>query len=83
MQMLADCFRRQSPGQAPLGKSADGRFVYMSFRPTVFQQAHLMTPFLDERATAGDVLPIPRGFTLSKCAFNGQLQISLIDRLVE
>ena len=62
---------------APFGKCADGRFVYKSFRPAITQLAHLMTPFLDSVATAGDVLPLPKGMTLSLCAANEQLQISL------
>ena len=43
------------------------------------QFSHLLTPFLDDIAKPCDVLPLPRGTTLSKCSFNGQLQISLSD----
>ena len=75
--MLTECFRAQSEGQVPLGRAADGRSVYTPFRPSVVQLAHLVTPFLDEVNTEADTLPLPRGITLSLCAHNGQLQISL------
>ena len=79
MNMLANCFRAQAEGQPPFGRSADGRNVFVSFRPSVIQFAQLVTPFLDETATSCDVLPISKGFTLSKCAANDQLQLSLSD----
>ena len=75
--MLIKCFRAQSEGQVPLGKAANGRSVYTPFRPSVAQLAPLVTPFLDEVNKEADTLPLPRGITLSKCAHNGQLQISL------
>ena len=75
--MIAECFRPQEPEQPPFGRSADGRYVYKSFCPSVAQLAALLTPFLDERATAADALPIPRGFHLAKSTAYGQLQLSL------
>ena len=77
--MLDGCFKPQTQGQVPLGKAADGRFVYGSFKPSVVQFSHLLTPFLDGIDSPCDVLPLPRGMTLSKCDFNGQLQITLSD----
>ena len=74
---LSEHFRAQAVGMAPLGRSADGRSVFKSFRPSVTQLSHLLTPFLDSVATAGDVLPLPRGIALALCASNNQLQLSL------
>ena len=75
--MLIERSRAQSAGQVAFGKAADGRAVYTPFRPSVVQLAHLVTPFLDEVNTVADTLPLPRGVTLAKCAFNKKLQISL------
>ena len=72
-----EMFRAQAPGQLPFGKAADRRDVFKSFRPTVVQLAHLMTPFLDKVDTAADVLPLPKGISLSLCGENDQLRISL------
>ena len=47
----------------------------MPFRPSVVQMAHLMTPFLDDKATVGDALPLPKGIQLIKCKANDQLQV--------
>ena len=77
MQMMAECFRAQEQNQLPIGKSADGRSVFLPFCPSVLQLSHLVTPFLDQKATAQDLLPIPKGFVLARCAANGQLQIAL------
>ena len=77
MDYLMEMFRAQAPGQLPFGKAADRRDVFKSFRPTVVQLAHLMTPFLDKVDTAADVLPLPKGISLSLCGENDQLRISL------
>ena len=79
MEMADACFRPQEPNQPPFGKSADGRNVFASFCPSVVQFAHLLTPYLDGKATVAHALPIPKGFTLSLCAANEQLQLSLSD----
>ena len=77
--MIAACFNDSAPQQLPLGRSRDGRDVFASFCPAVAQLALLLTPHLDGVATAGDVLPLPRGMSIVLNANNGQLQRILAD----
>ena len=75
--MLSACFVASSPQKLPIGAASDGRPAYAPFRPSVAQLAHLLTPHLDGVARVGDALPLPRGFSIVKSYFNGQLQLVL------
>ena len=77
MEKMAECFRPKDAASPVLGKSADGRNVYSPFCPSVLQLAQLVTPFLDNVATAAHLLPIPKGFVITRCEANQQLQLVL------
>ena len=77
--MLSRYFTAASPQQLPLGKSADGRQVYHSFRPSAVQLALMMNPHLGGVATVADVLPLPRGMTIARNEGDRQLQLVLAD----
>ena len=73
--MLAAFFNAAAPKQLPQGTCDDGRYVYASFRPSVAQLAHLLTPHLDGISTVAQAIPFPRGMRLIRNAWNNQLQL--------